>query len=202
MTDSIDQLKHDSRSTSDIGKLRYDEGNLRRHTDRNLDVISESIRQFGAARAIVVDEDGTVLAGNGVLEAARENGITKVRLVPVDGEEIVAVQVSHLTPEQKRLYAVADNRASELSEWDTEALGRAIASGLDVTDMFYEEELFKLIGDGFLTEEQEEQHRVVAERAEAIADLRKQESNLIACPHCYHEWQWEEAHEEKTSNQG
>ena len=104
-------------------------------------MIAESLQRFGAARGIVVDEDGTILAGNGVLEAAAQTGIEQVRLIPVDGNEIVAIQVSHLTDEQKRQYAIADNRTTELSEWDTEQLQALIDDGVDLSAFWFEDEM-------------------------------------------------------------
>lgn len=124
-----------------IADLRHDPQNARRHTPRNIGMIAHSLQQFGAARGIVIDEDGTVLAGNGVLEAAAQAGIENVRVIETDGTEIVAVQVRHLTDEQKRQYAIADNRTTDLSDWDTDVLQAFLDEGTDLGDWFFEDEL-------------------------------------------------------------
>ena len=113
--------------------------NPRRHTERNMGMLARSLRESGAARGIVIDEDNTVLAGNGVLDAAVDVGIHNVRVVKTEGDELVVVQVNHLTPEQKKRYAIADNRTSELSSWDVDELREMLSDGISL-DMFFTQE--------------------------------------------------------------
>ncbi len=47
-----------------LDQLVQDPKNARRHTERNLAMIAESLETVGAARSIVIDERGRVLAGN------------------------------------------------------------------------------------------------------------------------------------------
>ena len=110
-----------------IADLSPDPANARKHSPRNVGMIERSLQEVGAARSIVIDEDGTVLAGNGVLEAAASAGIERVQIVDADGETIIAVRRSGLTPEQKRRLALYDNRTAELAEWDAEALAGIVA---------------------------------------------------------------------------
>jgi hypothetical protein len=128
-----------------LDTLKHDPKNARKHSERNLEMISHSLQAFGATRGIVIDEDGTVLAGNGVLEAAKQAGIENIRVVESDGREIVAIKVSHLTPEQKAQYAIADNRTTDLSEWDTESIQSLIDEGVDLSAFWYETELDRLL---------------------------------------------------------
>lgn len=157
-----------------IADLRHDERNARRHTPRNIGMIAHSLQSFGAARGIVIDEDGTVLAGNGVLEAAAQAGIENVRVIETDGSEIVAVQVKHLTPEQKRQYAIADNRTTDLSEWDTEQLAAFLDEGSDLGQWFFEDELADLINAAPDVE--------FPEYTESVAD----DVAFCECPNCGH----------------
>jgi hypothetical protein len=138
--------------TTTIAALRPDAANRRRHTPRNLEMIGASLRDVGAARSIVLDEDNEVLAGNGVIAAAPGAGISKVRIVDVDGDTIVAVRRRNLTPEQKRALAIYDNRAAEFAEWDVEQLGADAAAGLDLSPFFSEDELRALLGPAAPTE--------------------------------------------------
>jgi hypothetical protein len=95
-------------------------------------LIESSLSEFGAARSIVIDEAGTVLAGNGTLEAAASIGIEQVLIVPADGNTLVAVQRADLDDRQKHRYAIADNRASDLSEWDAATLADLVSEDPDL----------------------------------------------------------------------
>ena len=75
-----------------IKDLVPDPANRRSHNPRNVGMIVDALQQVGAARSIVIDEDNVVQAGNGVVEAAAEAGITKVQVVDVDGSTLVAVR--------------------------------------------------------------------------------------------------------------
>jgi hypothetical protein len=140
-----------------LNQLRLDMRNARRRTERSSALIENSLSEFGAARSLVIDEEGNVLAGNGTLEAAASIGIERVLVVPTDGNTLVAVQRTNLTPRQKRRYAIADNRASDLSEWDAGTLSELIEEDPDLRleSYFSDQELDELM-DGLGDEDQEE----------------------------------------------
>jgi ParB-like chromosome segregation protein Spo0J len=127
-----------------IGILTHDPRNARKHTPRNVGTIVSALHEVGAARSIVIDEDGVVLAGNATLDAAAEAGITKLRVVETDGTELVAVKRTGLSAEQKTRLALYDNRAAELAEWDAEVL-KDLAQENMLDGMFTAEELGALI---------------------------------------------------------
>jgi len=134
-----------------VADLKPDPRNARRHSERNLGVIADLLEQVGAARSIVIDEEGVVLAGNGVLAAAGRAGIEKVRVVDADGKTLVAVRRTGLTAKQKAQLAVGDNRSNELSEWDLSALtGLADEVGLDFVEVGFEPEEFAKLGDALV----------------------------------------------------
>lgn len=91
----------------EISKLTSDPANARKHGDRNIQTIVESLNRFGQQKPIVVDSSNCVRAGNGTLEAARSLGWTHLDCVVTDlkGSDAIA-------------YAIADNRTAELAEWD------------------------------------------------------------------------------------
>ena len=124
-----------------LADLRPDPANARKHNPRNIGMIVSALHQVGAARSIVIDEHGMILAGNGVVEAAAEAGIERVQIVDADGETIVAVRRTGLTDEQKIKLALYDNRTAELADWDVEVLG---ALDVDLGGMFFESELAEL----------------------------------------------------------
>jgi DNA modification methylase len=103
-------------------------------------MLATSLRDVGPARSIVIDENDHVLAGNGVVTAATQVGLTKLRVVEPDDDEIVAVRRRGLTPEKKRALAIYDNRVAELAEWDVDQLARDRAAGLELVPFWTEPE--------------------------------------------------------------
>jgi DNA modification methylase len=71
---------------------------------------------------VIVDEDNTVLAGHGRLEAARLEGLTQVPTVCFD----------HLTAAQKRAFLIADNRIAEQAGWNREMLAIELGELVDL----------------------------------------------------------------------
>lgn len=112
-----------------VDDLRTDPDNARRHNDRNIQAIMESLRTFGQTKPIVVGDGGTVIAGNGTLMAAR-------RL----GWKTMAVVRTAMNSAQARAYGIADNRINELSDWDDGALLRSIEA------LAGESELLEVLG--------------------------------------------------------
>jgi DNA modification methylase len=136
MTDDETELPLDA--------LTPDPHNARRHGERNLRLITEALKDVGAARSIVVDETGTVLAGNATIAAAGHAGLSRVRIVDADGSELIAVRRTGLTPDQKTRLALYDNRTAELAEWDTEVLA-GLADEIDLSALWETDELAELL---------------------------------------------------------
>lgn len=97
-----------------IEVLKEDPRNARRHDQRSVDAIAESLTLHGQQKPVVALKDGTVIAGNGTLQAARSLGWG--RLAAVVFEDV----------SMARAYALADNRTAELSTWDPAALAADI----------------------------------------------------------------------------
>ena len=133
------------KSGATLADLKPDSHNARNHNPRNIGMLVDSLHQVGAARSIVIDESNTVLAGNGVLEAAAEAGITKLQIVEADGETVIAVRRRGLSVEQKLKLALYDNRTAELAEWDTDTLQALQQQGEDLSAYFRENELEGLL---------------------------------------------------------
>lgn len=95
--------------------------NPRTHSDEQLAKIAASIAEFGWTNPVLVDTANGVIAGHGRLAAARRLGL---REVPV-------IELSHLTPAQKRAYVLADNRLALEAGWDTELLQLELADLVD-----------------------------------------------------------------------
>jgi DNA modification methylase len=86
--------------------------NARTHDQRQLTKIAASLESFGWMNPILAEQDGTIIAGHGRWQAAKQLGQTHV---PV-------IRFEHLTSDELRAYRLADNRLAELSGWDAELL--------------------------------------------------------------------------------
>ena len=129
-----------------INSLKSDHKNARKRTDRSSELIKESLQRYGAARSIVIDEENRILAGNGTIEGAKAAGIKNLRVIETEGDEIIAVRRTGLSEEQKVGLALADNRTSDLSEWDVEML-HSLSQEHDISAWFTEEDLEAFLGD-------------------------------------------------------
>lgn len=106
-----------------MDEIKFDKRNYRLHNDENKRVINKSLKELGAGRSIVIDKDGEIIAGNGVYEQAKKLGI-KTKIVETDGSELVVVKRTDLATgdDKRKKLALADNAASDTSEWADELL--------------------------------------------------------------------------------
>ena len=128
-----------------IKDLKSDHKNARKRTDRSAKLIAESLQRFGAARSIVIDEENRILAGNGTIEGAKAAGIKNVRVIETDGTEIIAVKRTGLTEDEKIGLALADNRTSDLSDWDKDML-QQLSEQHDIAPWFDADDLAEILG--------------------------------------------------------
>ncbi len=91
-----------------IGELMPNPDNARTHSKHQVEQLRRSLREFGAVAPILIDGENNVIAGHGRLMAAQAEG----------WQEFPCVRIEHLTPEQLRAYALADNRLAEMADWD------------------------------------------------------------------------------------
>lgn len=108
-----------------IKDLKFDGKNFNQHTKEGMALLEKSLQELGAGRSILVDKDNNIIAGNGIVEAAGQAGLEKVKIVETTGDEIVAVKRTDMSLDSKegREMALADNAtASADLEWDYERL--------------------------------------------------------------------------------
>lgn len=100
--------------------------NYQAHPDDELAHLKESITAHGFYRNVVIARDGTILAGHGVVEAARQLGYTHVPAVRVD-----------YAPDDPRALKllVSDNEISHLAEVDDRALTELLRELNEATDL-------------------------------------------------------------------
>lgn len=106
--------------------------NAKIHGQEQIEKLRESLRTFGFVRPLLVDENMTLLAGHGMLAAAKAEGMTRVPCVSVVG----------LDDTQKRAYIHADNKLAELAEWDYGLLNAEISDlslrGIDMESLGFD----------------------------------------------------------------
>jgi len=129
-----------------INDLQNDHKNARKRTDRSSKLIAESLSKFGAARSIVIDENNRILAGNGTIAGAKAAGIKNLKVIETDGNEIIAVKRTGLSEDEKIGLALADNRTSDLSEWDLNML-EELSQEHDLEPWFDNDDLKELLGE-------------------------------------------------------
>ena len=44
--------------------IKFDKRNYRKHNDKNKQLINKSLKECGAGRSIVIDNEGEIIAGN------------------------------------------------------------------------------------------------------------------------------------------
>lgn len=86
--------------------------NNARKNDQAVDAVASSIKNYGFKQPIVIDSQGEVIAGHTRLKASIKLGL----------DEVPCIVADDLTPAQVKSYRIADNKVSELSEWDYELL--------------------------------------------------------------------------------
>ena len=139
------------KSIQTIGDLTPDTQNANQGTSRGRALLDRSLRTYGAARSIVADGEGRVIAGNKTLTQAAAIGMP-IRVVQTNGEELVVVQRTDLDlmhdPRAREL-ALADNRVGEFDlSWDPAMLNQHVAEGVELSGLWFDEELEKLLGEG------------------------------------------------------
>ena len=102
-----------------ISSLKPYKNNAKVHTPEQIGRIAQSIAEFGFLSPVVVNYDGTILAGHGRCEAAKRIGM----------EEVPTVEAKHLSEAQKRAFILADNRTGEqFTSWDVSLLESELLS--------------------------------------------------------------------------
>lgn len=125
--------------TKPLSELKRPEKNVRMHTDKQLVEFRRSVEMFGQIRPIVCDENGVILAGNGLYETLLSMGRTEADCYVVEG----------LTENEKKKLMLADNRIFDLGVDDMAAFDEFIAELGDDLDVpgFDDELLRSMVAD-------------------------------------------------------
>ena len=90
--------------------------NARTHSDQQVAQSAASIREFGWTFPVLVDEQGTIVAGHGRVLAAQKLGIAEIPVMVAAG----------WSEAKRRLYVIADNKLALNAGWDEELLSLEI----------------------------------------------------------------------------
>ena len=111
--------------------------NPRRH-DKTVRELKKSIQRYGYVAPIIVDKKHVIIAGHARYKALRELGY----------EEIDVIVADHLSEDKVKEYRIADNKLSELADWDTDALKIELREfDMDALIGFSEKEIDELLAD-------------------------------------------------------
>ena len=110
----------------DIDKLKMYENNAKLHQDEDINAIKKSIELFGFDDPIGIwSDENVIVEGHGRLIAAKK---LKMKKVPV-------IRLDHLSDEERKAYALAHNKITELSEWENEILNLELDDLSTIFDM-------------------------------------------------------------------
>jgi hypothetical protein len=85
---------------------------LRKRNRRQLQALRRNIGQFGFIVPVIVDRHGVLVCGHARIEAAIKLGLPRVP----------TISIAHLSDNEVRAFAIAENRMSEMALWDQDAL--------------------------------------------------------------------------------
>jgi DNA modification methylase len=139
-----------------IDQIKPHPRNARTHSKKQIRQIAASIRAVGFAAPILIDENKTLIAGHGRLEAAKSLGMAS----------IPAIVLSGLSDAKKRALLLADNRIALSAGWDRAQLAIELAA---LPELLIEDDLDISI-TGFQPAEIDALHADFEDRAEDPAD--------------------------------
>ena len=165
---------------ADIKSIKPYENNPRKLSDKAIETVAMSLKEYGFRQPIVVDKDRIIVVGHTRFRASKKLGFKEVPITIAD----------NLTTEQINAYRIADNRTSEESEWDNELLKMELKE-LDLKDFnleltgFNEDQLNDLLFDEKqgLTDE-DEIPETPEEPITKLGDIWKLGNHRVMCGDC------------------
>lgn len=165
-----------------LANLKPPEKNVRIHSEKQTKEFVRSLDAFGQIRPIVIDEDNTILAGNGLYAALMAKGETEADCYVIKG----------LTPNEKKKLMLADNKIYSLGVDDMDVFEEFLKDlGEDIDIPGYDEELLKTItadmedvdemlsGYGTISENTKQQIAETAQKYEAQEEVHAQSAEEL-----------------------
>ena len=150
----------------DINELVPYENNARIN-DKAVDVVANSIEEFGFKQPIIIDKNNVIVAGHTRTLACKKLGITKVPCIVADD----------LTEEQIKAFRIADNSSAQVAEWDMNKLMKELDSiDYDMAQFGLAEQLDEITNE-LLKQE-------TSENVYPDQKLKQNETKFHICPNC------------------
>jgi len=141
-----------------------------RKNEKTVPYLKRSISRFGFRVPLVVDSEGVVVCGHTRLKAALELGMEKVPCVSADD----------LTPAEVDAFRLADNKISEMSEWDFDMLNEQLNELKDEFDTDMNELGFSAFQTGDVDDLFDPQNQAEPKEKQASGPI----SLTYTCPYC------------------
>lgn len=141
--------------------------NNARINDKAVDIVANSIKEFGFKNPCIINKDNVIVAGHTRVLACKKLGIDKVPCIVADD----------LTEEQIKAFRIADNSSAQIAEWDIDKLMKE----LDTID--YDMEQFGL------AEQLAEIEKTIEKEKQAEEDDYVEPDNLETRVHLGEVWQ-------------
>lgn len=95
--------------------------NAKKHPEKQVQLIANSIKRFGWQQPIVVDKNGIIIVGHGRYTAWQNHpeGMDEPWITDNEGNTLSGKQGRELTAKEVKAYRLADNKLNE-SDWDLE----------------------------------------------------------------------------------
>jgi hypothetical protein len=158
--------------------------NANKHTQRGLGLLDKSIVENGWIGGVTVANDGECFDGSARLETVftRFGEDVEPIIVESDGTRPIIVKRTDIpnadSPKAKKL-AIAANRIAQVDlDWDADILAE-IAEDIDISDLFFEDELAAIIGE----QEEESSEEYNPESSTKEVDTEDFEFDC-KCPKC------------------
>lgn len=108
-----------------LDSLKSYANNPRKHGEKQIAQLMASIGEFGFAMPALIDPEGTIIAGEARVAAARRLGMSHVPVLVAE----------HWSSEQVKAYRLADNRLAEHATWDLDLLKLEIGSLVEIGEV-------------------------------------------------------------------
>jgi len=153
-----------------VDKLIPYVNNAKQHSDSQVTKIASSIREFGFLNPVLIDASYNVIAGHGRIMAAKKLGLAEVPCLLVEG----------LSDAQRKAYILADNRLSELGEWDMELVMGELA---ELDELGFDTELtgFEFEVEPEITDDEDDVPEPPTEPKAKLGDLYQLGRHRLIC---------------------
>ena len=106
---------------ADINSIKPYENNPRKLSEKAIEKVAMSLKEYGFRQPIVVDKNRIIVVGHTRYRASKK----------LEFKEVPITIADNLTPAQINAYRIADNRTAQESEWDYKLLQEEFSNLVD-----------------------------------------------------------------------